>query len=529
VRGEERATGQVVAHGLAVASRWALWAVVALGALLRLWGLGRQSFWYDEWLTTEATGSSLADLPRHVANREGIPPTYFLVMWVWARLFGEGELALRTVSALAGILTIPLAYAVGREVLPRRGHTVGLVAALLVAVHPMLVWYSQEARPYALLACFGAASLLGCVRVWRRGRRVDLVLWAVAGAATVAVHYFGGFVVAGEALALLVLGRVARRNDRPATSPPAISVRDLLVALVPSGVVLVALIPVAVRQHSHELNRLWIADFTVSYRLGDAAHSFMVGPSPPAEGLWIVVAVVMAVAALLLATRAPGDDRAAAGVAAGIGTAAVALALVVTAVGSDVVLGRYLITALVPLVVGVAIGLSLPRTRVVGLAGLSLLTIVSLVAVGAVARDPDLQRTEWRQVADAAGSGDGPGDRVLVLNVHGDMGGPLLHYLDGARRLDGDERVRVRGVDILVSKPSSAPCNLLVGRSCGLIFLGAPPAEPLVARGLALEEQVELDQFRLDRYRFDRPVGVTTADLVSPTDRPGALVLVLPG
>jgi hypothetical protein len=144
----------------------------------------------------------------------------------------------------------------------------------------------------------------------------------------------------------------------------------------------------------------------------------------------------------------------------------------------------------------------------------------------AVAREPDLQRAEWRHVADVAATGQG--DRVLVLSAHGGLGSPLYHYLDAARRLDDGDAVTVEGVDVLVANPSDAPCNLLVGRACGMIFLGAPPSEQVMARGLALDERVELDQFTVDRYRFPRPTRVIHTDLVATSDPSTALVLLIP-
>lgn len=172
-----------------------------------------------------------------------------------------------------------------------------------------------------------------------------------------------------------------------------------------------------------------------------------------------------------------------------------------------------------------------------GLVGIGVLCVVSLVAVVAVARDPELQRTEWRQVAEAVAAGKpgevgtgaaaGEGSRVLVVNLHGTMAQPLLHYVDGSRRLEGEATVQVEAVDVLAANGTDRPCNLLVGRGCGLIFLGAPPPEPLAGQ-LDLVERVELDQFTVDRYRADAPVTVSRDDLVGPADRPSALVLVVP-
>src|SRR5262245_57698268 len=262
-------------------------AIVVFALVLRLWGLSRQSYWYDEWLTTEATSGGLVDALRHAAYREGIPPTYFAFMWGWVRVFGDGELALRMVSALFGTATVPVTYAAARELGGRRA--VARIAALLVAVHPMLVWYSQEARPYGVLALFGALSLFAFARALERGRRIDYLLWGVVGAAAVAIHYYAVFLVVAEAVALLLLR--------------AAQVRSLVLAGMPTALVLIALAPFALEQYSHELNRRWISDFPLTERAGEAGRSALVGPSPPDGRLWLVSAIVVVVAAIVLITR----------------------------------------------------------------------------------------------------------------------------------------------------------------------------------------------------------------------------------
>lgn len=495
-------------------------AAVVVGTALRLWGLGAQSLWYDEWLTAVAAHGSAPDLLRYVTNQAGIPPSYFAFMWGWARVFGHGEAALRSVSVLAGVATIPVAYAAARELGRRRA--VARAAAVLVAVNPMLVWYSQEARPYSLVALLGALSLWALARLLNQGRPRDLGLWALVAAVTVAVHYFAVFLVVVEAAVVVAVRRPQwrDRSDR----------RALAAACWPAAVVLALLAPFAVRQFSRRGNHSWITGFPLADRLGDAGRSALVGPSYPDGRLWMVAAAVAALAVALLVVRGERDERRGAAVTGGLSLASVAVALAAAAVGVDVIVARYLVVSLVPLVVTVAVGLGAARApRGIGAAALAVLCGISLVTVVAVGRDPHLQRADWGAVAaahDAAGGGAGA--RLLVLSTHDTLAGPLRWYLEGGRPLEPGEAVVVDQVDVVYARPATEPCNPFVGLACSLLWLGAPPPEPL-PDGLALDERVELDQFFVDRYRADEPVTVTTADVVQETWLPRSLVLVTVG
>ena len=132
---------------------WSRWlpvvALTVLGAALRFPTLDRQSFWLDELVTVSLLDRGLGDVLREIPRTEATPFAYYVVAWVWSSVFGLGEVGLRSLSALAGTATIPVAYGAGAVLVSRRA---GLVAAALVATNPFLVWYSQEARSYALLA-----------------------------------------------------------------------------------------------------------------------------------------------------------------------------------------------------------------------------------------------------------------------------------------------------------------------------------------------------------------------------------------
>jgi hypothetical protein len=509
---DEAAPGEAGAWGwarLAGVDRF-LWAAIALGVVLRFWGLGAQSLWYDEWLSAEAASGTLAHLRRYVTDQAGIPPTYFAVMWGWARVFGDGDAALRVPSALLGVATVPVMYAAAREWC--RSRRVARMAALLTAVHPMLVWYSQEARPYSLLALVAALSLLSLGRFRARGERRDLLQWALACAVMIAVHYFAVFLVAAEALALLLLRRPRWR--------------EVLAACWPAAIVLLVLSPFAVQQFSRRSNHSWITTHRLVMRLSDAGHTALVGPGPFNGRMWMIVAAVAAVAVALALVRGNRRERQAAIVGVAVGSVSVGLAIGANVFGVDMVLARYLIGSLVLGIVVVAIGLGAARVpRVIGWSGVAVLGAASLVTVVADARDPHLQRADWRAVAAAhEAGGTTTGARLLVMNLHDYLGGPLFRYLDGARPVD-DEPVIVDQIDILVAKQTPKPCNLFVGLECGLVFLGAPPPEPLASQ-LTLDERIDLDQFVIERYRTDGPIRVVAADMVPDRDRSHSLVVI---
>lgn len=512
-----RLASRVVLEGGGRRTAIALTAVVLIGLVLRLWHLGSQGLWFDEWLTADAIRGSFQDLVRHVAHVEGIGPTYFVGMWAWARVFGDSEVSLRFVSVLFGVATIPAAYAAARALGQRR--TVGLVAALIVAVHPMLIWYSQEARPYSLLALCGALSICAYVQARDNGTVRDYLVWAGLAALAVSIHYFAIFLFALEGAALLLGHR--RTQWRP-----------VLVGSTPLVVGLVVLAPLAASQHANA-GSSWIADFAYSARLSDVATSALVGPDTPQAWLWRPVALIVVLAIGLLAFTATTSARRGAAIAAGFGAGAVLLAIIATLVGPDVLVSRYVIASLVPLIIAVAIGLT-PEARPgisralpwLGALGVAAYCVMALSVTAAINGDGGLQKPDWQAISNSVRTNPGakPETRAVVMNVHGHQGFPLYYYLDHPRELDDAETAEIQELDILVAKPTTRPCSFLIGRACAMVFLGARLPEPLTSQ-FALAQRVELDQFTLERYRAPRPVALTKQAILGPDANQG-LVMV---
>jgi 4-amino-4-deoxy-L-arabinose transferase-like glycosyltransferase len=175
----------------------ALLPLTAVAAAVRFPGLDRQSIWLDEWDSVRLAVKPVAAI---VVTPDGEPPLFGLLLHALIRLGAASDWWLRFPSAVAGTLAVPLLLLVGARLgRPRTG----LVAAALLAIHPLAVWYSQEARAYAVTMLLALAST-GCLVELLRGGRTS---WAVAYALTTSLgfgfHYYFAFVVAAHALIAL--------------------------------------------------------------------------------------------------------------------------------------------------------------------------------------------------------------------------------------------------------------------------------------------------------------------------------------
>jgi len=487
----------------------ALAGIVVLAAFLRFFRIGAQSLWYDEFVTTDVINRPLRQVPRAVAEREGTPPLYYVLVWGWHRLFGSTDAAVRSFSALVGVALIPVVYAIVLQLgLSRRA---ARIAALLAAVNPMLVWYSQEARAYSLVAFLSALSVLFFVRSLSRGNTADVALWALTSAAATTTHYYALLLVAAEATWLLLAGSGPRRTR--------------LYACVFVGIVGLALLPLALHQRSTQ-QQAWIRDWSLEFRAKEAGRHLLVGPAAPDGRLWVLATLLAVLAVVLIVLRGDAVERRG-GIVGGVLTAAVVFVpLGAAIVGVDYFLDRNLIVALVPFTVLLAAGFGIRRSGWVGPTAALALSATFVVTVVEVSVQPVLQKADWRAVADVVDrDNDGA---MVVVDEHRVLGLPLLRYLDGSRDLLPNDTVQTREIDVLSPRPPSAlkhaPCSWWFGRACAFIFLGHPLPASLADR-FTLEDVRVAGQFSVSRYVSPVPVSVTPASVV-PRERVGdALVL----
>lgn len=199
-------------------SRLALWIllirdyqllpVMTLAVAVRLYGITHSSFWFDEAYSVLISATTPSEIWRYSAD-DVHPPLYYLLLHVWMFFWGESVFSVRLMSAVTGVLTVPVSVWLVGIIATRRA---AILAGFLTALLPVAVRYSQEARMYALLALCCVAATLTLV-YWVKNSRHCRYLYAYALIMALGfyTHYFAGLCLVAHWLYLLSV----RESGRP--------------------------------------------------------------------------------------------------------------------------------------------------------------------------------------------------------------------------------------------------------------------------------------------------------------------------
>jgi 4-amino-4-deoxy-L-arabinose transferase-like glycosyltransferase len=464
----------------------ALALTTAVAAALRLPFLATQSLWFDEAYTVHVVqAGSLGQLWDRIGASESTPPLFYLLAWGWTKLAGsDGAAALRTVSALAIVASVPVAYAALWRLVGRHA---ALATAALLAVSPLLGWYALDARAYGLLVLTALLSVWAFAAVLEAPGRRRLALWALAAAAAIWTHWFAGFLVLGEALALLWLRRDAWRG-----------------ILLAGGAALLALVPLLGLLHDQtgDDRAAFITGTGVVDRLEQVARQFGAGTNVPRTWLeaaaLIVVFAALAAGIALTVRRARSDD----GARALLALAAIGL-LVPLALAATGVYDRFNVRNVLylwPLFAALA------APALLHLRSVPLVVLLALGIATSLWTQTDwrYENTDWRT---AIARIDARAEDVPVVAVT-PLGTPVAAlYLD--RRPTGTAIATQRAW--VVVEPTRTPASRAL----------QPTDPPLLAQLLAAfpeHEETRVHGFRLIELRAPASVSL------DPTQLPGAVL-----
>ena len=409
-----------------------------LGGFLRFYRLGYQSIWGDEALTLQVytVGSNFSQLLSNIWHRGFHPPLYFIIAHYWY-LLGTSELMLRLPSAVFGIAAIPVMYLVARRLF---GNTAAGISALVIALSPFHIWYSQEARMYSLQVLLILASTLFFLRAWESwtplpreggagGGVFNYALYALTTILALYTQIGSVFLLAAQAAFVLGAGNWRR----------------IASWLVVQGIVILAFVPWILRFMAHrsvgnignigferDSGPLQLAyglyTFSVGYSLGPSVAALhYLSPGGAVRQYLPLLAISAAVFGLLLILGLVNAYRTSRfGFWFVLSQSGVPLILILAAslIPGVGLTPRYLTVAIVPYYIIVALGVK----SAYGAKALIPATAVILIGLSFHNHyfQPEYAKQDVRSAVAMVNREAVPGDVVIISSV--ELGGPFIYY-----------------------------------------------------------------------------------------------------
>jgi len=200
-------------------STWLLVLITFLAAGLRFYHLGTKGLWVDEIFTAtfaSADNDWITVAQRALSTPIPTPPLWFWITHLFLKFLGSSDAVVRSPSAVAGVLGVLAIYKVGARLFDR---TTGLLSAFLLAVSPVHVYFSREARFYAAVVLFSLLSLYFLHQGIHSGGKRWWVGFTAATLANLYIHLTAFLVLAPEVAYVVVVlvgeGWAARTAKRP--------------------------------------------------------------------------------------------------------------------------------------------------------------------------------------------------------------------------------------------------------------------------------------------------------------------------
>lgn len=189
----------------------ALFLILAAALLLRVSGLGAESFWTDESATVYTTGQMPSEVigdiyttTRHAPEffeSGGTPPFYFLLANYWTDIFGLSEFKLRLLSVVFAMVSVYLIFLVGKQVFSEK---VGLISSFMLSLSYLHISYSQEARVYSLAMMLTLLSVYFLLNALKSGKAAYWIAYVISSVLLMYSHYLAVFVLAFEYFFIII-------------------------------------------------------------------------------------------------------------------------------------------------------------------------------------------------------------------------------------------------------------------------------------------------------------------------------------
>ncbi len=180
-----------------------IWLILSLGITLRLISLN-QSLRLDEAINVMAAKSySFYGMITQYAVADFHPPGWFIILWNFGKIFGYSEIVVRLPAVIFGVVTLYFTYLIGKKLISKN---LGLLSALLLSVNPLHIYYSQDARMYALATMAVSINIFLLIKLIK-GEKLNPILLILSNIGVLSADYISYFIFPAQFALILILKR----------------------------------------------------------------------------------------------------------------------------------------------------------------------------------------------------------------------------------------------------------------------------------------------------------------------------------
>jgi len=177
--------------------------VILLALILRVISLN-QSLWLDEAINVLATQKySFLGMITEYAKGDFHPPGYFIILWVWTHLFGINEIVVRIPSVIFALLTVYIIFLIGRKLYSKN---LGYLSALLLAINPLHIFYSQEARMYSFATLAVLINMLLITKLFNK-EKLNIIFLILSDVLILSSDYVAYLIFPAQLIFLIITKR----------------------------------------------------------------------------------------------------------------------------------------------------------------------------------------------------------------------------------------------------------------------------------------------------------------------------------
>ncbi|MBU1628062.1 glycosyltransferase family 39 protein, partial [bacterium] len=172
----------------------------------RFYKAGKIGIWADEGYSAYLAKKSIPQILEYLRSDSG-PPLYYILLSLFLK-FSDTEFMLRLPSILAGSLCVIMIFFIGKELFDTE---TGFWSSFFAGLSPLFIFYSQEARNYALLAFLVLCNFYFFIKIRREKRKIFLMGYTLTGVLILYTHNLGIFVLAAALLCGIYAGYYKRK------------------------------------------------------------------------------------------------------------------------------------------------------------------------------------------------------------------------------------------------------------------------------------------------------------------------------